>query len=63
MNELLTSSEVAPVLKITPRTVGLWRRQGLLRAVRFSAREFRYRRSDVEKLIREKLEPVAKKRD
>ncbi len=35
---MLTSSEVAPQLNITPDTVNIWRRNGLLRAVRYDDR-------------------------
>lgn len=59
MEELLKPRDVAAILKITPWMVGQYRRDGRLRAVRLSAKEFRFRRCDVEALIRTNLAPKA----
>jgi hypothetical protein len=63
MDELLKPREVAALLKTTSRKVGELRRCGRLRTVILGAKQFRYRRRDVEVLIRESLAPVAQKRD
>lgn len=63
MDELLKPREVAALLNTTPRKVGFLRRCGRLRTVALGVKQFRYRRADVEKLIRESLAPLAQKRD
>jgi len=46
-DELLTVSEAAKLLKVTPHTIYRWIGQGRLPAVRYSRRVVRLRRSDV----------------
>jgi excisionase family DNA binding protein len=58
-NELLTSEEVAALLRIDVRTVRKYHAEGRLKAEKYSARVFRYRRSDVE-AFREKCREMIK---
>jgi excisionase family DNA binding protein len=47
-DELLTVAEAARLLKVTPHTIYRWIGQGRLRALRYSRRVLRVRRSDLE---------------
>jgi len=47
-DELLTVGEVAKLLKVSPHTIYRWIADGRLRAVRYSQRVLRVRRSDVD---------------
>jgi excisionase family DNA binding protein len=51
MNRLLTVSELAERLGISPGTAYHWLSQGRLPCVRFSSRCVRFRESDVEKML------------
>lgn len=54
MNELLTAQEVASILKVHPRTVYVWLRQGELQGVKVGD-TWRVREQDLKKFIRERL--------
>jgi excisionase family DNA binding protein len=47
VQELLTASEVARFLRVSPFAVRTWARTGRLPAVRLSPRVIRFRRADV----------------
>jgi excisionase family DNA binding protein len=47
---LITTREVAEMLRVTPETVRQWTHEGKLRPVDLPGR-FRYRREDIEKLL------------
>jgi excisionase family DNA binding protein len=49
---LLTSKEVAAVLRVTPRTIRRWTHDGLLEPVRVGRRIVRYTPESVEALLR-----------
>ena len=49
--ELLTPAEVARLLRVTPKTVTRWHRQGKLPAMRTLGGHRRFRRSDVERAV------------
>ena len=51
-DELLTVPEVAKELKYTEATVRVWIKQGKLRAIRPTGREYRVRRSDLGAMLR-----------
>jgi DNA-binding transcriptional MerR regulator len=55
MNEvkLLTRKELAHKFHVTPKTIKRWTQQGLLKAVRVSARTIRYEDAEVLRLVRE----------
>ena len=50
-DELLTPVEVREMLKVSRVTLWRWAEQGVLTPVRLSSRTFRYRRSDVDRLL------------
>jgi excisionase family DNA binding protein len=50
-DELLTVAEVARELKYTEATIRVWIKQGRLRAIQATNREYRVRRSDLEAMI------------
>lgn len=53
MPELLTLAEASQILKVHPNTLRKWDRKGILKAVRFGERrDRRYKKEDLEKLIR-----------
>lgn len=55
MEELLTLSEAAKVLKVHPNTLRLWDKKGVLTAVRIGVKKVRrYKREDIEKFINDK---------
>lgn len=55
MEELLTLSEAAKVLKVHPNTLRLWDKKGVLTAVRIGVKKVRrYKREDIEKFINTK---------
>ena len=55
LQELLTLSEAARVLKVHPNTLRKWDKKGILRAVRFGQRgDRRYKKEDIERLISSK---------
>ena len=53
-DELLRSKEVADELGLDISTIYRYIRQGKLAAIRLSAREFRIRRSELERFLRER---------
>jgi excisionase family DNA binding protein len=53
--ELLTLKQTCELLQVHPNTLRQWDEKGILKAVRFGARkDRRYRKSDIEKLIKKK---------
>jgi excisionase family DNA binding protein len=54
-DDLLTTKEVADLLRVNPVTVTRWLHEGTLTGVKVGPRTFRFRRADVEA----KLTPVA----
>ena len=55
MEELLTLSEAAQILKVHPNTLRLWDNKGVLKAVRIGIKQVRrYRKVDIEKFIDKK---------
>lgn len=55
LSKLLTLSEVAQILNVHPNTLRKWDKEGTLRAIRFGERgDRRYKREDIEKLIKSK---------
>lgn len=53
MEELLTLSEAAKILKVHPNTLRLWDQKGILKAVRIGIkRTRRYKKEDIEKFIK-----------
>lgn len=50
-HDLLTTGEVAAALRVTESTVARWARSGRLSVVRLPGGTFRFRRSDVERLL------------
>lgn len=60
--ELLTLAEACQILKVHPNTLRKWDRKGILVAVRFGMRkDRRYRKEDIEKLIKSTSENKWKK--
>ncbi len=54
--ELLTTREVAKLLRIDPSTVARWRAQGQgPRWIRVALRTVRYRRSDVDRFLADRI--------
>lgn len=54
MEELLTLSEAAQILKVHPNTLRLWDKKGVLKAVRIGVKKVRrYKKEDIEKFIKE----------
>lgn len=54
MEELLTLSEAAQILKVHPNTLRLWDKNGVLKAVRIGVKKVRrYKKDDIEKFIKE----------
>jgi len=52
---LLKLSEAAELLNVHPNTLRKWDKKGILRAVRFGERgDRRYKKDDIEKLIKSK---------
>lgn len=51
-DELLTSAEVGAMLRVDPKTVTRWAAAGRLRAIRTLGGHRRYRRSDIEAILR-----------
>lgn len=55
MEELLTLSEAAKILKVHPNTLRLWDKSGILKAVRIGVKKVRrYRKQDIEAFIDKK---------
>lgn len=55
MEELLTLSEAAKILKAHPNTLGLWDKSGVLKAVRIGVKKVRrYKKEEIEKFINKK---------
>lgn len=60
MKPLLLASEVAELLRVSERTVRYWAKDGLLPCV-YLCREIRFRHEDIEKAMREGIEPKQNK--
>lgn len=55
MEELLTLSEAAQILKVHPNTLRLWDKKGVLKAIRIGIKKVRrYKKEDIEKFISQK---------
>lgn len=55
--ELLTLKEACGILKVHPNTLRQWDEKGILKAVRFGNRgDRRYRKEDIENLIKKQEE-------
>ena len=55
MEELLTLSEAAQILKVHPNTLRLWDKKGVLKAIRIGVKRVRrYKKEDIEKFINKK---------
>jgi excisionase family DNA binding protein len=55
MEELLTLSEAAQILKVHPNTLRLWDKKGVLKAIRIGIKKVRrYKKEDIEKFISHK---------
>lgn len=52
-DDLLTSAEVARMLRVSPATVARYVRLGQVRAIRLPSGQIRIRREEVERLLRE----------
>lgn len=53
MEELLTLTEAARILKVHPNTLRLWDKKGILVAVRIGQKRVRrYKKEDLEKFIK-----------
>ncbi len=52
-DRLLTSAEVADLFRVDPKTVTRWAAQGRLTSLRTPGGHRRYRRSEVDALLRE----------
>jgi len=50
-DQLLSTAEVAAVLRLKPRTVTAWARSGKLAPVRLSQRRLLFRASEIERLV------------
>ncbi|MCL6559714.1 MAG: MerR family DNA-binding transcriptional regulator [Firmicutes bacterium] len=50
--ELLLPREIASMFLVTTRTLGNWERRGLLTPVRLPSGQRRYRRSEIEALLK-----------
>lgn len=53
---LLTPSEVANLFRVDPKTVTRWAKSGKLTAIRTLGGHRRYRKSEVEKLLSDRVE-------
>jgi len=52
MEELLTLTEAAKILKVHPNTLRLWDNKGVLKAVRIGIKKVRrYKKGDIERFI------------
>lgn len=59
-DELLTVAEIARELKYTEATIRVWIKQGRLRAIQATNREYRVRRSDLEAMLsKREPQPIA----
>jgi excisionase family DNA binding protein len=50
-DELLTTAEVAQMLRVSQKTIARWVNLGQLPAVKLPSGQFRIRRADIEKLL------------
>jgi excisionase family DNA binding protein len=55
--ELLTTAEVAQMLRVSKATISRWVRDGELQAIRLPRGTYRFRRQDVEKLLERPEQP------
>jgi excisionase family DNA binding protein len=56
LDELLTTEEIAKELKYHIETVRKWIREGKLKATRINKKEYRVKRSELERFLAEKQE-------
>ncbi|HHY76745.1 MAG TPA: helix-turn-helix domain-containing protein [Firmicutes bacterium] len=66
MDELLTTEEVANILKVSPRTILRWIHAGTLAAVKLGEgrrSEWRIRRQDLNEYIEARLKPAERKNE
>jgi excisionase family DNA binding protein len=56
LDELLTTEEIAKELKYHIETVRKWIREGKLKAMRINRKEYRVKRSELERFLAEKQE-------
>lgn len=54
MDELLTTEDIAKELKYHIETVRKWIREGRLKAMRINKKEYRVKRSELERFLEEK---------
>lgn len=54
--ELLTPAEVAQMFRVDPKTVTRWAKAGKLTSIRTLGKHRRYKRSEVEKILRGSVE-------
>jgi excisionase family DNA binding protein len=59
IDEYLTVNEVATILKADEETIRRWSRDGILPASKFGS-EWRYRKSDIDKVFQENINQVKK---
>lgn len=50
---LLSRQQAAPLLGVHVKTLPRWEKQGLIRPLRLTGRVVRYRRSEIERILRE----------
>lgn len=53
-DELLTLQQVADIMQLHVETIRAWVRERKLTAIRISAREYRVRRSDLDKFLQKR---------
>jgi len=54
MSELLTADELADRLRLKPETIRIWTREGIIPAIRVTAKVIRYDLGEVETALRER---------
>lgn len=57
-HRLMTSAEVCQWLRVTPKTLQDWRKQGHLKALKTPGGYVRYRESDVRAVLQEEIVPA-----
>lgn len=59
VEQLLKATDVGRILQVHPKTVYLWVDRGELPVVRLGRRAVRFRRQDIDKLVKDGLIPAA----
>lgn len=59
MEELITPKEARTMLRVSNKTLWLWYKKGLIRAVRLPSGKLRYYRSDIEKILKGQVVNIA----